>query len=191
MTVIVFIIFIRMARNNKINVTLLPFFLVLSFLGLRSYIDSPVDETKSIFVSKVENNIKIGGLTNNRDLSFGTKNLLEEILQDNDFIIVEDIESADLIFSAEILYFDVNKTKRNISIFHSDVEETLVIIKGKLVDKNGKKIKESVAEESSSEISISTILVGEGSDKINQQALSSSIKKTCVSLVEKLFFNKK
>jgi hypothetical protein len=191
MTVIVFIIFIRMARNNKINVTLLPFFLVLSFLGLRSYIDSPVDETKSIFVSKVENNIKIGGLTNNRDLAFGTKNLLEEILQDNDFIIVEDIESADLIFSAEILYFDVNKTKRNISIFHSDVEETLVIIKGKLVDKNGKKIKESVAEESSSEISISTILVGEGSDKINQQALSSSIKKTCVSLVEKLFFNKK
>jgi hypothetical protein len=191
MTVIVFIIFIRMARNNKINVTLLPFFLVLSFLGLRSYIDSPVDETKSIFVSKVENNIKIGGLTNNRDLSFGTKNLLEEILQDNDFTIVEDIESADLIFSAEILYFDVNKTKRNISIFHSDVEETLVIIKGKLVDKNGKKIKESVAEESSSEISLSTILVGEGSDKINQQALSSAIKKTCVSLIEKLFFNKK
>lgn len=180
-----------MARNNKLNVTLLPFFLVLSFLGLYSYIDSPVDETTVIFVSKVDNNIKIGSLTNNRDLAFGTKNLLEEILQDNDFIIVEDVESADLIFSAEILYFDVNKTKRNISIFHSDVEETLVIIKGKLVDKNGKKIKESVAEESSSEISVSTILVGEGSDIINQQALSSAIKKTCVSLIEKLFFNKK
>jgi hypothetical protein len=191
MTIIIFIIFIRMARNNKLNVTLLPFFLVLSFFGLYSHIISSVHETKSIFVSKVENNIKIGSLTNNRDLSFGVKNLLEEILQDNDFIIVEDVESADLILSAEIFYFDVNKTKRNISIFHSDVEETLVIIKGKLVDKNGKKIKESVVEDSSSEISTSTILVGNGSDKINQQALSSAIKKTCVSLIEKLFFSEK
>lgn len=180
-----------MARNNRLNVSLLPFLVVLGFFGVYSYIVDPVQETKAVFVSKVDNNIKIGKLTNNRNLAFGTKNILQEILQDKDFVIVETAESADLIFSAEILYFDVNRTKRNISVFHSDVEETLVIIKGKLTDKAGKKIKESVAEESSSEISTSTIIVGESADKINQQALSSAIKKTCESLIDKIFFNKK
>ena len=185
------LIFISMARNNRLNVSLLPFLAVLGFFGVYSYIVDPMQETKAVFVSKVDNNIKIGKFTNNRSLAFGAKNILQEILQDKDFVIVESAESADLIFSAEILYFDVNRTKRNISVFHSDVEETLVIIKGKLTDKSGKKIKEAVAEESSSEISTSTIVVGESADKINQQALSSAIKKTCESLIDKIFFNKK
>ena len=60
-----------------------------------------------------------------------------------------------------------------------------------LTDKNGKKIKEAVAEESSSEISTSTLITDEGSGKINQQALSSATKKTCESLINKLLFNKK
>lgn len=180
-----------MARNNRLNVSLLPILAVLGFFGLYSYIIDPVQETKAVFVSKVDNLIKVGNLANNRNLAFGAKNIFQEILQDKDFVMVESAESADLIFSAEILYFDVNRTKRNISVFHSDVEETLVIIRGKLTDKNGKKIKEAVAEESSSEISTSTIVVGESADKINQQALSSAIKKTCESLVDKIFFNKK
>ncbi len=180
-----------MARNNRLNVSLLPILAVLGFFGLYSYIIDPVQETKAVFVSKVDNLIKVGSLANNRNLAFGAKNIFQEILQDKDFVMVESAESADLIFSAEILYFDVNRTKRNISVFHSDVEETLVIIRGKLTDKNGKKIKEVVAEESSSEISTSTIVVGESADKINQQALSSAIKKTCESLVDKIFFNKK
>ncbi len=76
-------------------------------------------------------------------------------------------------------------------MFHSDKEETLVVMKGRLTTKEGKKIKESVAEESSSEISTSTLITDEGSDKINQQALSSAIKKTCETLINKVFFNKK
>ena len=148
-------------------------------------------ETKNVFVSGVENKVKIGKMTNNKNLAFGCKNIFQEILQDKEFNIVENAESADLIFSAEILYFDVNKTKRNISVFHSDVEETLVVMRGVITDKNGKKIKEAVAEESSSEISTSTLITDEGSDKINQQALSSAIKKTCESLINKVFSIKK
>jgi hypothetical protein len=89
------------------------------------------------------------------------------------------------------LYFDVNRTKKNISVFHSDVEETLVVMKGVITDKNGKKIKEAVAEESSSEISTSTLITDKGSDKINQQSLSTATKKTCQSLINKLFQIKK
>ena len=130
-------------------------------------------------------------MTSNRNLAFGVKNIFQEILQDKEFSIVETQNDADLIFSAELLYFDVNRTKRNVSVFHSDVEETLVVIRGVLTNKDGKKIKEGVAEESSSEISTSTLITDEGSDKINQQALSSAIKKTCVSLIDKVVLNKK
>ena len=66
------------------------------------------------------------------------------------------------------------------------MEETLVIIKGVIKNNEGKKIKEFVAEESSSEISTSTLITDEGSDKVNQQALSSAIKKTCQTLINKL-----
>lgn len=191
MPTLALLIFISMAKNNRLNVSLLPLLVLFGFYGLYSYIIEPIDETKSVYISGVENKIKIGKLTNNRNLAFGCKNIFEEILQEKDFVIVGDPSSAELIFSAEILYLDVNRTKRNISVFHSDVEETLVVIKGTLTDKNGKKIKEAVAEESSSEISTSTFITDEGSGKINQQALSSALKKTCESLINKAFFNKK
>jgi hypothetical protein len=179
-----------MTKIRRLNVSLLPI-LYIAMLAFFVDILKPSQETKSVYISGVENKIKIGKLTNNRNLSFGVKNIFMEILQDKDFIIVESPDNADLIFSAEILYFDVNKTKRNISVFHSDVEETLVVIRGVLTDKNGKKIKEAVSEESSSEISTSTFITDSGSDKVNQQALSSAIKKTCESLINKTFFNKK
>jgi hypothetical protein len=183
-------IFISMAKNNLLKLLIYPLAILLSFITMSSYYRIE-QETKNIFVSGVENKVKIGKLTNNKNLAFGCKNIFQEILQDKDFNIVEDAESADLIFSAEILYFDVNKTKRNISVFHSDVEETLVVMRGVITDKNGKKIKEAVAEESSSEISTSTLITDEGIGKVNQQALSSATKKTCELLINKLLFNKK
>ena len=157
------------------------------FLALSSY----AQDTKKVYISAVENKIKIGKFTGNRNFAFGVKNIFQEILQDKDFSIVEEQSQADLIFSADILYFDVNRTKRNVSVFHSDVEETLVVMKGLLTDNSGKKLKESTAEESSSEISTSSLITDEGSGKVNQQALSSAIKKTCESLINKTFFNKK
>jgi hypothetical protein len=171
---------------TKIKGTSLLLLFIL-FLGFSSH----AQDVKKVYISGVENKIKIGKFTGNRNFAFGVKNIFQEILQDKDFSIVEEQSQADLIFSADILYFDVNRTKRNISVFHSDVEETLVVMKGLLTDNSGKKLKESTAEESSSEISTSTLITDEGSGKVNQQALSSAIKKTCESLINKVFFNKK
>lgn len=157
------------------------------FLAFSSF----AQDTQKVYISGVENKIKIGRMTSNRNLAFGVKNIFEEILQDKDFTIVEVRSEADVLLNVDLLFFDVNKTKRNVSVFHSNVEETLVIMKGIITDKSGKKLKEVVAEESSSEISTSTLITDEGSGQINQQALSSAIKKTCVSIVDKLFLNKK
>jgi len=157
------------------------------FLAFSSF----AQDTYKVYISGVENKIKIGKFTGNRNFAFGVKNIFEEILQDKEFSIVETRGEADIILSVDLLFFDVNRTKRNVSVFHSDVEETLVIMKAVTTDNTGKKLKESIAEESSSEISTSTLITDDGSGKINQQALSSAIKKTCVSLVDKIFLNKK
>jgi hypothetical protein len=142
---------------------------------------------QKVYLDKVENKVVMGKMAGNRNLGFGCKNIFLEILQDKNYDITETAADADLVFKADIMYFDVNRTKRNVSVFHSDVEETLVVIKGYLYDKSGKKIKDGVAEESSSEISTSTLITDEGSSSINQQALSQAIKKTCVSLINKIF----
>jgi hypothetical protein len=52
--------------------------------------------------------------------------------------------------------------------------------------KNGKKEKEIIVEESSSEISMSTLIVDEGG-QFNQTSLSNALKKTCDKLITKLF----
>jgi hypothetical protein len=151
---------------------------------------SVICQDKSIYTNPVTNSIKIGPLTGNKNLAFGCRNIFQEILQDKDFTITSSPESSDYVLTVDILYFDVNRTKKNISVFHSDKEETLVIMKGLLSDKSGNKIKESVAQESSSEISTSTLITDAGSDKINQQSLSIAIKKTCESLINKLLEKK-
>lgn len=160
-----------------LKVSLLPLFML--FMGQT--------HAQKVYLDKVENKVVMGKMAGNRNLGFGCKNIFLEILQDKNYDITETVADADMVFKADIMYFDVNRTKRNVSVFHSDVEETLVVIKGYLYDKSGKKIKEAVAEESSSEISTSTLITDEGSSSINQQALSQAIKKTCVTLINKIF----
>ena len=87
---------------------------------------------QKVFLGTVENKVIMGKMAGNRNLGFGCKNIFLEILQDKNYDIVNNQSDADLVFKAEILFFDVNKTKRNVSVFHSNVEETLVIIKGYL-----------------------------------------------------------
>jgi len=55
--------------------------------------------------------------------------------------------------------------------------------------KDGKKSKEVLVEESSSEISMSTLIVDEGG-KFNQTSLSNALKKSCGKLVTKLLGGK-
>mgnify|MGYP006268196905 CR=1 FL=1 len=170
-----FKIFNSMAKIRKVSLSLLLILLVGTLNAQR------------VFLGDVENKVISGRMAQNRNLGFGCKNVFLEVLEDKNYDIVGKQSDADLVFKAEVLYFDVNKTKRNVSVFHSDVEETLVIIKGYLYNKDGKKVKDAVAEESSSEFSTSTLITDEGSTEINQQALSQAIKKTCVALINKIF----
>jgi hypothetical protein len=139
-------------------------------------------QTKEIWVESVSNKIQIGNLAGNRNLEFGVKNIVEEFLQEKDFEL--NPESSDKV-TIDIVYLDVLKTKSNLSVFHKDSESVVIRLKG-ILKRNGKKIKEVVVEEESSEISMSTLAIDNGGN-FNQQSLSNALKKSSDKLVTKLF----
>ena len=138
-----------------------------------------------IWVESVENKVKIGKLAGNRNLEFGVKNVLEEYLQEKGLDLTP---SAPNKLQVQIVYLDVLTTKKNISVFHKNEEEVVIRMKG-ILYKDGKKTKEVMVEESSSEISMSTLIVDEGG-KFNQTSLSNALKKASEKLITKLFEGK-
>jgi len=135
-----------------------------------------------IWVESVENKVKVGKLAGNRNLAFGVKNVLEEALQEKGLDLAP---SATQKLKVEIIYLDVLTTKSNISVFHKGEEEVVIRLRGTIY-KDGKKDKEVIVEESSAEISMSTLIIDEGG-KFNQTSLSNALKKGSIKLITKLF----
>jgi uncharacterized lipoprotein YajG len=140
-----------------------------------------VAQEKTIFVDKVTNSVQIGPIAGNRGLEFGVKNILEEFLLEKEYDLNPNAPNK---LQVEIIFLDVLTTKKNISVFHKNAETVVIRLRGTMVV-NGKKGKPVVVEESSSEISMSTLLIDEGG-KFNQTSLSNALKKSCESLINKL-----
>jgi len=142
-------------------------------------------QSKFVLIGEINNKIVIGNLAGSRPLTFGFRNLLEEYLQENDFEIVEDETKFDYKINIDLLFFDVETTKSSVAVFHKNNAETVLKIKAYLLDSKGKKIKECLITEKASEISVSTLIVDEGG-KMNQQSVSTVIKKVCGTAIKQL-----
>jgi uncharacterized lipoprotein YajG len=161
------------------QLAIVVFALLISYVG-----NSQVVPTK-LYISSVNNLIKVGPLTNNTNLAFGVKNVLEEAVQDKGYSLVKDMWDADLVLNIDIIYFDIEKSKSNISVFHKDENAVVIRMRGQ-VTKDGQIIKNALVEDSSSEIVASTGLVATDG-KFNSTVSRNAIKKTCVLVVSKLF----
>jgi hypothetical protein len=134
-----------------------------------------------IWVESVTNEVKIGKLAGNRNLAFGVKNTIEEFLQEKGYDLSP---AAPYKLQVQIVYLDVLTTKKNVSVFHKNEEEVVIRLRG-VLKSPGKKDKVVIVEESSSEISMSTLIVDEGGG-FNQTSLSNALKKSCDKLITKL-----
>lgn len=143
------------------------------------------NQTQEIWVESVSNKIQIGNLAGNRNLEFGVRNIVEEFLQEEGYELNPESKTK---LSVEIVYLDVLKTKSNISIIHKNNESVIIRLKG-VLKVNGEKLNEVIVEDSSSEISMSTLIIDNGGS-FNQQSLSNALKKSSNKLVKKLFEEK-
>jgi uncharacterized lipoprotein YajG len=140
-------------------------------------------QSPKIYLHNVENRIQIGKLAGNRNLAFGVKNIVEELLSEN-YTLVPKPEDADYSVQVDIVFLDVEQANVSIGIMHQDKQSVVISMVGKLI-KDGKAIKVKSATEKSSEVSMSTLVISEAGG-FNQTSLSNALKKASVSLTTKL-----
>ena len=137
--------------------------------------------SQEINIGKVENKIILGNLAGNRDLAFGVKNILEEVLQDVGY----DLNPSSIQeLTVDILFFDVQKNNVQLAIYGKQIEVYQIIARGTLY-KNGKKKKTVSAKGTAKSISTSTLIIDEGG-KFSQANVSTAMKKLCEQLITKL-----
>lgn len=136
---------------------------------------------QDISIGSVKNNIQLGALANNRDLSFGIKNILEESVQQKGYEINPNSTKS---IEVEILYFDVKSKSMQLAVYANNEDITEIVMQARLLS-DSKEIKKVVVKGQAKSISTSTLIIDKGG-KFSQANVSSAIKKVCEQLIEKL-----
>lgn len=136
---------------------------------------------ETIKIEEVTNNIVMGPFAGNRNLAFGVKNILEEVIQDKDYYLDENSPKS---IKVELLYFDVKKNSMQLAVYGRKVDVTLIAAGARLIV-NGKVVKTVTVKESAKSISTSTLIIDDGG-KFSQAGVSTALKKVCIQLIKKL-----
>jgi hypothetical protein len=155
-------------------------YIVISILLLISLCSS----AQTVFIDSIKNNIQTGPITANKNLGFGMKNMLGEILQESGYTLTNDKESSTYRLTVEIYFFDIVQTNAGVSVFKKQNNTTVIGLKGSLY-KDGKLVNSKKVEEASTEVVIANLIISEDG-KPNQQSVSNVLKKACQSLIDKL-----
>ena len=142
---------------------------------------SVVATAQDITIGSINNNIEMGPLAGNRDLAFGVKNILAEVLQEKNLDLVP---NSKRVIELDMLYFDVKTTSMQLAIYGSTEEVTQIIAQAKLIN-DGKPSKPVVIKGEAKSISASTLVIDKGG-KFSQTNVSSALKKVCEQLIDKL-----
>jgi hypothetical protein len=157
--------------KNMTTIALLLFLTLVPF----------VSQAQEIKVGNVTNEIRIGELAGNRNLAFGVRNIVEELLQDLDYELTDD---ADLRLDIKLIFFDIRLVGKNVAIYNKKEAITEIVAIGELYQKD-KLIKKTTQKGESKEISTSTLVIG-SDGTFNQQTASIALKKLCETIVKEL-----
>ena len=136
---------------------------------------------QDVKINEVRNKIEIGPLAGSRSLSFGVKNILEEVIQDAGYGLYDD---SDIHVDIDLLYFDVKKTAVQVAVASKKSDVTEIIAKASLYI-DGKKIREVTARGTAKSITTSTLIIS-NDGKFSQANVSTAIKKLCEQLIDQL-----
>ena len=146
--------------------------LLLSASSSNSYQDN------FISIGKISNEIRVGPFANNPSMAYGVQNILEELLLDLDYDLVDNAEKK---INVRLVFFDITNIGKSIGVYHKDVSQTQIIAIGEL-EINGKVKKRTTKKGTSKEISTSTLVVA-SDGTFNQQTASIALKKVLVDIV--------
>lgn len=150
-------------------------YLIALFIGITGY------SQETIHIQEVTNNIVMGPYAGNRDLAFGVKNILEEVIQDRDYYLDDNAPKS---IKVELLYFDVKKNSMQLAAYGRKADITQIIAGARLII-DGEIVKEVTAKGTSKSISTATLIIDDGG-KFSQAGVSTALKKVCEQLINKL-----
>lgn len=150
-------------------------------LFLLSFLFSFSIVAQEVNIGTVDNKIVLGELAGNRDLAFGVRNVLEEVVQDAGYDLNP---NSSLEITVDLLFFDVKKNNIQLAVYSKNTDIYTIIARASLY-KNGKKKKIVNAKGQAKSISTATLVVDEGG-KFSQTNVSTAIKKLCEQLITKL-----
>lgn len=156
------------------------FALILFLIGLLTPISNSYGQ-ELISIGKVTNDIKVGPFANNPNMSYGVKNILEDLLFEYDFDLAPDASKK---VNVKLVFFDIKNIGKNVGFYHNKVSVTEIIAIGEL-EIDGKVKKKTTQSGQSKEISTSTLVVA-SDGTFNQQTASNALKKVLVQIVEDL-----
>jgi hypothetical protein len=158
---------------------------ILKFIGIVSILILGVTQFTQaqnlIKVGEVTNEIRLGPLAGNRNIAFGVKNILEELLMDLEYDLSPTAEKQ---INIRLVFFDITNIGKNVGVYHNQVSATQIIAIGELQE-DGKIKKKTIQKGVSKEISNSTLVVA-SDGSFNQQTASIALKKVLVQIVEEL-----
>lgn len=137
--------------------------------------------SQEVKIGNVTNQIILGDFAGNRDLAFGVKNVLEEVVQDAGYDLNPNSSSE---ITVDILFFDVKKNNIQLAVYSKNTDIYTIIARASL-RKNGKKKKQVTAKGQAKSISTATLVIDQGG-KFSQANVSTAIKKLCEDLITKL-----
>ena len=150
-------------------------------LFLLSFLFSFLVVSQEVKIGNIENRIRVGELAGNRDLAFGVRNVLEEVVQDYGYDLNPNSENE---LNVDILFFDVKKNNIQLAVYSKNTDIYTIVARATLY-KNGKKKKQVTAKGQAKSISTATLVIDEGG-KFSQANVSTAIKKLCDQLITKL-----
>lgn len=130
---------------------------------------------QEITIGDVQNKIRTGSLVGNRDIAFGVKSILEELVQDAGY----DLSNNGSILQVDLLYFDVIRKQTQLAVVSKTNNQVEIIASATY---NNKTVK---AKATADNIITSTIILNNGGS-FNQQSVSVALKKLCTKLLDKL-----
>ena len=135
-----------------------------------------ISTAQEIKINDIKNSIQTGPLVGNRNIGFGMKNILEELVQDYDYNLND---KSDNVLVVELIYFDVKRTQSNIALYSKSSSQTEIIASAKY---KKKKVK---VKGTAKDITTSLILLNE-QGQFTQNSVSVALKKLSENIIKKL-----
>lgn len=133
---------------------------------------------QDIKITDVQNNIQFGPMVGESSITFGVKNILEELVQDEGYDLNPNSKDSMIV---ELVYYGKTRKQKSI-VLYTQKENIVEIISFAKINDNGKVIK---AVGIGKDMRSSTVILN-NEGNLQRSTINTALRKMCEQIVKKL-----